>query len=126
MSLELEDQGKLVKQAREEANLTQQELADRTGLKHAQSVSRIERGVTSVPMGRLRRIAEATGKPLSYFVGEQNGVGLQPEDREQLAEAVRLLAEIAPRFASALTALEGLVDELRGPQAVGSSRRAKP
>lgn len=63
--------GALIKRAREDADLTQAELADAIGLKNgAQSISRYERAETEVPIKRLRRIAEATAKPMSFFIQE--------------------------------------------------------
>jgi transcriptional regulator with XRE-family HTH domain len=63
--------GRRIKQAREEAGLSQTELADRIGLRHPQSISNYERGETEVPGKRIRRIAEVTGRPLSFFLDEE-------------------------------------------------------
>jgi transcriptional regulator with XRE-family HTH domain len=62
--------GRRIRAARDDAGLTQSQLAARVGLQHPQSVSNYERGTQEVPPGRLRRIAEATGKPITYFVAE--------------------------------------------------------
>lgn len=69
MALGAAELGRLIAKARDEANLSQAELAEKIGLKHPQSISRYERGETEVPAKRLRRIAEVTRKPLSYFLG---------------------------------------------------------
>lgn len=66
-----EEVGRCIRTAREDAHLTQPELAALIGLKHPQSVSNYERGITDVPPRRLRKIAEETGKPISFFLGEQ-------------------------------------------------------
>lgn len=63
-----------IREAREAAGLSQPELAERLGLAHPQSISNYERGVTEVPPKRLRRIAEITGRPLGFFVGEPAGL----------------------------------------------------
>ncbi len=70
MALGQEELGRLIAKAREGADMTQQELADAIGIKNAQSISRYERGETEVPTKRLRKIADATGKPLAFFMGE--------------------------------------------------------
>lgn len=71
MALGQEELGQRIKEAREDAGLTQQELADRIGIKQGQTVSNYERGVTEVTTKRLRRIAEATGKPITFFVQDE-------------------------------------------------------
>lgn len=68
MAIGQQEIGQRIRQAREAADLTQQQLADRIGIQTAQSISRYERGETEVSTKRLRKIAEATGKELDYFV----------------------------------------------------------
>jgi HTH-type transcriptional regulator / antitoxin HipB len=53
--------GALLRQAREEAGITQEELADRI---HTQktNISRLERHAEDVKLSTLRRVAEALGK----------------------------------------------------------------
>lgn len=68
MAIGQEEIGRRIAQARDAADLTQQELAERIGIETAQTISRYERGETEVKIKRLRRIAEATGKPLSFFI----------------------------------------------------------
>jgi transcriptional regulator with XRE-family HTH domain len=53
-------------QARAEAGLTQAELALKAGCSVV-SIGKYERGERALRGPRLRRIAEATGKPLSFF-----------------------------------------------------------
>lgn len=74
-----EEVGLRIAQARDEAGLSQQELAERINLAQGQSISRYERGETEVPAKRLRRIAEATGKPMSFFVQEPDEVFTSPD-----------------------------------------------
>lgn len=94
MAMGQEELGRRIRAAREEADLTQPQLADRLGLKHPQSISNYERGITEVPTKRLHRIAEATGKPISYFVADAPPA-LEPETVEQrLAAVEHLLAEL--------------------------------
>lgn len=101
MTLGQEELGQRIKQAREDAHLSQRDLADKLGLKHPQSISRYERGIHEVPPRRLRQIAEVTNHPLSYFVGDGEALGF---DREQ-GEA------IASRLERALDRLEDLLGE---------------
>lgn len=63
-----EELGRRIKTARVAAGMSQRELATAIGLQNAQDVSRYERGVQQVPDYRIDLIAEATGRPRSYFV----------------------------------------------------------
>jgi transcriptional regulator with XRE-family HTH domain len=95
--------GQRIQAARKDAGLSQQELAWKVGLKHAQDVSRYERGKVEVPAFRIDRIAEATGKPRSYFTRDpsepeppSNGYDARLERLEgQVAEALVLLRQLA-------------------------------
>jgi transcriptional regulator with XRE-family HTH domain len=57
---------KRIKQARLDAQLTQQELAARIGVRY-QQLQKYEAGVNQTSPDRLRRIADAVGRPISYF-----------------------------------------------------------
>lgn len=86
-----EDLGRRIKTARVGANLSQRELADRIHLKNASDVSRYERGTVEVPSHRIDLIAEATGRPRSYFTRDPS----EPEPVQQdLAAEVRHLREL--------------------------------
>ena len=108
MALGRRELGRLIAQAREEAGLTQQELADRIGVKTAQSVSRYERGETEVRMRRLERIAEATGKPLTFFVKEAERV----EDADALAELAARMEALEQREEQSVEMLRELLRRL--------------
>jgi transcriptional regulator with XRE-family HTH domain len=88
MALGQEEIGRRIKEAREDLSLSQRELAERIGLADAQSISRYERGETEVPAKRLRRIAEATGKDMSFFVMEIRGEAIPASDLQALREAM--------------------------------------
>jgi len=90
-----EEIGRRIKEARESADLTQQELADRIGIKQGQTISNYERGVTEVSSKRLRRIAEATGKPISFFVQDPDGEPTEPEVSDLRAELAEVRGELA-------------------------------
>lgn len=87
MALGQEEIGRRVKEARDSADLTQQELADRIGIAQGQTISNYERGTTEIPPKRLRRIAEATGKPLAFFVQD-------PDDQITPTELALLRSDV--------------------------------
>lgn len=92
MAIGQEEIGRRIRQARDEADLTQQQLADRIGIETGQTISRYERGETEVSTKRLRRIAEATGKPLSFFI-QLPDEPAQPRLEDLLARVIELLEE---------------------------------
>lgn len=82
-----------IKRARKEAGMNQLDLARAVGLAHPQSISNYERGIEEPPLHRLRRIATATNKPISYFTDSQEAselLGL----RERVEELEREFAEM--------------------------------
>lgn len=60
--------GDRVRAAREDANLTQEELAYRTGITRL-TVQRIESGATDARIGWLLRIARSLDVPLANLLG---------------------------------------------------------
>lgn len=103
--------GRRIRQAREDADLTQQQLADRIGIQTAQSISRYERGETEVSTKRLRKIAEATGRDLDFFIQEEHTVGRQISQseleivQEELAAARGEMAAMSNRLDEVLRLL---------------------
>jgi transcriptional regulator with XRE-family HTH domain len=73
------------------------------------TVSRWERGATTPDFDALGLIAEATGKPLSYFLEEQQPAEGQP----QLSEAVARLEAAAERIATEGERIAAALVELR-------------
>lgn len=74
------------RRATETANgkrMSQQALADRIGV-HVITVSQWERGNASPSIANLAAVAEATGKPVAYFMGD--------DDEEEDDLALRRLA----------------------------------
>ena len=59
--------GERIKKAREDADLSQQTLAERIGLKQGQSVSNYERNQAEVPAKRLRAIARETKRSRRFI-----------------------------------------------------------
>lgn len=61
------EMGKLIRQARKNEGLTQEELAQKMGISY-QNVSQWESNLRNPKIESLRKIANACGVPLSYFV----------------------------------------------------------
>lgn len=57
--------GKRIKELREQQGMTQQDLADKTGLQRS-NIARIESGKYSTGQDILSKIAEALGKKLDF------------------------------------------------------------
>jgi len=116
VALGQEEIGRRIQQAREDASLTQNELAGLIGLADGQSISRYERGETEVRTKRIRRIAEVTGKPMSFFIMEN-----QPEPRSVSPTTIPYLEQVIERILAGGPAkilesqefLEGMLQELR-------------
>lgn len=65
--------GKKIKQRREELNMTQDELARRTGYKSRSSINKIERGGNDLPQTKIVAFAHALDTTPSYLLGwEEN------------------------------------------------------
>jgi transcriptional regulator with XRE-family HTH domain len=63
--------GLRVRARRLENRLSQTELADRIGVTF-QQVQKYEKGVNRIGAGRLQRISEALGVPITFFFGNQS------------------------------------------------------
>jgi len=63
--------GERLKKAREAAGLSQRKLGLLTGLSD-KTISAYEQGRVTPPLETLVRIAKQLGKPISYFLGEDN------------------------------------------------------
>lgn len=59
-----------IRQAREEAHLSQEELGSAVGVSD-KSISAYEKGRAAPPFDKLKKIATATNYPLNYF-GDEN------------------------------------------------------
>ena len=67
--------GRRIKVARNEANLTQEELAESAGLKRS-SITHIERGTQKTPVYTLYLLSNVLGKPFSELL-PNTGIGLE-------------------------------------------------
>ena len=59
-----------IRDARSKAGLTQQQLADKIGVRH-NSISSWENGVNSISIENLQKIADALGVPVAEFLDEE-------------------------------------------------------
>lgn len=104
--------GKRIREARAAAGLTQKALADAVGWADHQSVSNAERGISDVPAPRLRQIAEATGKPIAFFL-DNDGVSQEGEPRTLLlGEVLENVSLLVESTAGMLLALQGIESRL--------------
>ena len=95
-SLLLSDLARRIRSARTTARLSQSELAKGIGVSD-KSISAYEQGRSTPPFEKLKKIANETHHPLSYFTEENNGEAtiaskLDSIERE-LAEVKRLLKQ---------------------------------
>ena len=72
--------GKLIKQLREEQDITQEQLAHRLGYKSKSSINKIELGIQDLPRPKLLKLSEILHPPVSKFVGMDD----EPSVRQQL------------------------------------------
>ena len=125
-----EEIGRLIREARESADLTQQELADRIGIKQGQTISNYERGITEVSTKRLRRIAAETGKPVTFFVQGLAEPSAIEEAAAGLADLHRRLEGIAATVAQVANGqdeiLAALADLKADAQAASAQPQARP
>jgi transcriptional regulator with XRE-family HTH domain len=99
--------GGRIRQARAAKGWKQRELASEVEVEPI-TVSRWERGATTPDLDVLRLVAEATGKPLTYFVSDEpepRGAGTDP--------ATRKLERAAERLAAQADRIERLLQEVR-------------
>lgn len=86
-----------IREARRNAHLSQEELGKYIGVSD-KSVSAYEQGRSMPPITKLKKIAEATNHPLSYFTQEDNQDALLASKlaniERELAEVKKLLLEV--------------------------------
>jgi transcriptional regulator with XRE-family HTH domain len=117
MKAEKADVAGRIKSARAEKGWKQKHLAAEVSVEPI-TVSRWERGATTPDFDALALVAEATGKPLSYFLGEEE----QPAPEPPLSDAVERLEAAAERIASEGERIAAALAELRAELA--RSRRS--
>jgi len=77
--MKYEDIGRKIQQAREEAGLTQDELASRLGITQA-ALSNYELGKRRLHLANLDKIAKELSKPIGFFIEESKSA---PDPREE-------------------------------------------
>jgi transcriptional regulator with XRE-family HTH domain len=100
--------GGRIREARASKGWKQRELASEVEVEPI-TVSRWERGATTPDLDVLRLVAEATEKPISYFVaGETDQAAGSGADT-----TIRKLEEAAERLNAQADRIAGLLDEVR-------------
>ncbi len=74
---EREEIGRRVADARRGTGLSQQRLADATDINRS-AIADVERGVRNITATELVALAKALGTSVGWFVGEEQGGGLEP------------------------------------------------
>jgi transcriptional regulator with XRE-family HTH domain len=107
--------GARIKSARTAKGWKQKHLATEVRVEPI-TVSRWERGATTPDFNALALVAEATGKPISYFLGEDEPATPQPrldDAAERLEAAAERIATEGERIATALAELRAELARLR-------------
>jgi transcriptional regulator with XRE-family HTH domain len=107
MSTAKQQLGERIRRARAEKGWKQKHLAAQVEVEPI-TVSRWERGATTPDLDVVRVIAEATGKPLSYFVA-----GDADEATPDMAEAATRIEAAAERISAEADRIERMLAELR-------------
>jgi transcriptional regulator with XRE-family HTH domain len=80
--------GRRIRQAREEAGMTQGELGRQWGGRSHAAISDIERGATSVTASGLAEFAAILGKSVGYFYGERTAAEFLRGGRDETGTVV--------------------------------------
>jgi transcriptional regulator with XRE-family HTH domain len=107
--------GARIKAARADKGWKQKHLAAEVRVEPI-TVSRWERGATTPDFNALSLIADATGKPLGYFLGESEPARSEPrldDAVERLEAAAERIATEGERIANALSELRAELARLR-------------
>jgi transcriptional regulator with XRE-family HTH domain len=115
--------GTLIRQAREEAGISQAELARRIYRRQA-SLSNIENGLMEASASTLVYLSGALGKPISYFFPESIVRELEPEPMStELKELMIQAQRLAPDDVGGLAAqARALADRHRTRKAKATRR----
>ncbi len=66
------DIGAIIKKRRIELNMTQDELAEKTGYKTRSSINKIEKGCNDLPRSKMELFAKALNVPQAYFLSDDS------------------------------------------------------
>ena len=100
--------GNRIREARASKGWKQRELASEVEVEPI-TVSRWERGATTPDLDVLRLVADATEKPLSYFVGGADDAATT-SGRDEVAQRLEFAAE---RLLAEAERIAALLDEVR-------------
>ncbi|MBR5355491.1 MAG: helix-turn-helix transcriptional regulator [Lachnospiraceae bacterium] len=84
--------GERIRIRREEIGMTQEELAEHLGYKHKTSVSKIEKGLASVPSSKVVIIANALKVSVRYLMGDSSN----EYDKKNYDEFRGILSQLTP------------------------------
>ena len=88
--------GKMIQKAREEAGLSQEELADHLGFTQA-ALSNYELGKRRLYLANIEQIANKLNKPLSFFLDDSAEIidtGEKDSHDETISEINKILSEL--------------------------------
>jgi transcriptional regulator with XRE-family HTH domain len=106
------DLGDRIRAARTERGWKQKHLASKVEVEPI-TVSRWERGATTPDLDVLGLVADATGKPLSYFVGDDSEGGGSTSLDEAVSRLEAAAASVAKQSEQIAGTLAEVRDELR-------------
>ncbi len=86
------DIGSRLREVREYLNISQQQVAQRTGIPRP-SVSAMEHGKRRVEVGELEKLAALYGYPVSYFMGNESSEEAADPRARALFRAAKELSE---------------------------------
>ncbi len=112
MTEEKERLGERIRAARAEKGWKQKHLAAQVDVEPI-TVSRWERGATSPDLEVISQVAEATGKPLSYFVGDGGRAGDGEQVRPRWKRRRARIEAAALQITTEADRIASLLEELR-------------
>ncbi len=112
MSEEKERLGERIRAARADKGWKQKHLAAQVDVEPI-TVSRWERGATSPDLEVIRQVAEVTGKPLGYFVGDADDLAAATPSPTALDEAAKRIEAAALQITNEADRIASLLEELR-------------
>jgi transcriptional regulator with XRE-family HTH domain len=110
MSERKERLGERIRVARTDKGWKQKHLAAQVDVEPI-TVSRWERGATSPDLDVISQVAEVTGKPIGYFIGDEDAQAAASPTA--LEEAARRIETAALQIASEADRITSLLEELR-------------
>jgi transcriptional regulator with XRE-family HTH domain len=109
---EKKELGERIRTARAAKGWKQKHLAAQVDVEPI-TVSRWERGATSPDLDVINLVAEATGKPLSYFLGGEEETPQAAPSSSALEQAAARIEAAALQIATDADRIASLLEELR-------------